>query len=537
MSLLGATRHNLQSALDLLHLIYLRALNEMEAKPLATTEKGGAPFFSPDGQWVGFVSRSGPKLMKVSVTGGAPQTITERFVLSADWGVHGDLVVSLGDGLGRVSSEGGEIEQLTSVDRAGRELGHRLPQWLPGGESVLFTIGTGDMTSWDDALIAVLSLSTGRYHVVLEGGTHARYSETGHLVYVRGGSLYAAPFDLAEREVTGPSFPVLDGVTIDPGGWGTGDFSLSKSGSLVYAHGGSLEYHGRVWWVDRDGDADVLIDEDGAFHLPRISPDGRWVTLGRRGSNPSVWVYDVSRTTLSRLAHGFVNNFPIWTPDGRRVTFFSSADGRIPGNIFWQTADGSLPAEQLLPPDYTGRMLFPVSWSPDGKTLAFERHRPETQYDIMLLSLEGDRTVTPFLQSEFDEDKPNFSPDGRWMAYVSNETGRYEVYVRPFPASTGKWLVSTDGGDFPRWNPKGRELFYRNGDKLMLVDVGTQKGQLTLGSPRVLFETALDADFDVAPDGEHFLMADRRPSPPTVTQLNLILNWAEELKRLVPTDN
>ena len=189
---------------------------------------------------------------------------------------------------------------------------------------------------------------------------------------------------------------------------------------------------------------DVLIDEDGAFHRPRISPDGRWVTLGRRGSNPSVWVYDVSRTTLSRLAHGFVNNFPIWTPDGRRVTFFSSADGRIPGNIFWQTADGSRPADQLLPRDYTANLLSPVSWSPDGKTLAFEQHRTETQYDIMLLSLEGDRTVTPFLQSEFNEGGPIFSSDGRWMAYASDESGRL-CMCGPFrPRAGSGWSPRTE---------------------------------------------------------------------------------------------
>ena len=293
-----------------------------------------------------------------------------------------------------------------------------------------------------------------------------------------------------------------------------------------------------MWWVDRDGGTDVLIDERGGFSRPRLSPDGRWVALAQRGSNVSVWVYDVERTTLSRLAHGFINNFPQWTPDSRRLTFHSSADGRTQGNIFWQAADGSRPAEQLLPPDYTGNRLFPWSWSPDGKTLAFEQHRPETQTDIMLLHLrEEGRTVMPFLESEFNEGSPTFSSDGRWMAYVSDETGRYEVFVRPFPASTGKWLVSTEGGVWPRWNPKGRELFYRNGDELMAVDVGTEKGQLIFGKPRVLFETALDSDFDVAPDGQHFVMVDRPPSPPPVTQLNLILNWGEELKRLVSSEN
>ncbi len=400
--------------------------------------------------------------------------------------------------------------------------------------TVHIPVDPGDIDSFDDASIAVLSLETGEYRVIVEGGTNARYSPTGHLVYARAGSLLAVPFDLNELRVKGTPAPILHGVTMRPD-FGNAEFSVSRDGSLIYAPGDSRGDNHRVLWVDREGQAQPLIETPRGFYLPRLSPDGRLLALNISGANGSVWVYDLHRSSLARLTFSFDNDYAIWTPDSRRVTFGSTREG--PWNLFWQTADGSAKAERIVPSEHRQQ---PGSWSPNGKVLAFEEFRPETGRDIWILAREGNRKPEPFLKTEFNEGDPMFSPDGRWIAYVSDESGQYEVYVRPFPSSERKFQVSTEGGTPPVWNPGGRELFYRNGDKMMVVDIET-KGDLTLGKPRLLFERRSPGwwglYFDVAPDGQRFVMIDDSEAKPAPTQLNLVLNWSEELKRLAPNDN
>ena len=516
--------------------LYLRSMDQPEAHPGDGSEGAKMPFFSPDSQWVGFLASG--NLMKASVSGGAPVTLssTGQNVRGASWGPDGRIVLSPGTsaGLARISEDGGEPEVLTNPDRGRGEKTHRFPEVLPGGKAILFTIGTGDITSFDDASIAVLSLETGEYRVLVEGGTNARYSTTGHLVYARAGSLLAVPFDLNELRVKGAPTPILHGVTISSVN-GPAEFSVSRDGSLIYAPGDSRGDNHRVLWVDREGQAQPLIETPRGFYLPRLSPDGRLLALNISGANGSVWVYDLHRSSLARLTFSFDNDYAIWTPDSRRVTFGSTREG--PWNLFWQTADGSAKAERIVPSEHRQQ---PASWSPNGKVLAFEEFRPETGRDIWILAREDDRKPEPFLKTEFNEGDPMFSPGGRWIAYVSDESGQYEVYVRPFPSSERKFQVSTEGGTPPVWNPGGRELFYRNGDKMMVVDIET-KGDLTLGKPRLLFERRSPGwwglYFDVAPDGQRFVMIDDSEAKPAPTQLNLVLNWSEELKRLAPNDN
>lgn len=466
------------------------------------------------------------------VSGGAPVSITTSGYYGASWGEKG-IVFSSGvnGGLSWVSAGGGDVTALTTIDPDRREKSHRFPQILPGGETVLFTLGSADIGSWDDASIAVLSLATGEYRVVLEGGIHARYSPSGHLVYARGDNLLAAPFDLDALEVTGAPVPVLRGVTTVPR-TGVAGFALTQDGSLLYAPGGTLGDDLRVVWVDREGRSEPLVEAPGNYHTPQLSPDGSSLALNLGGANESIWIYDIARATLTRSIYGYDNMRPAWMPGGDRLTFQSTRTGAW--NLFWQPADGSGEAESLTTSELDRTS---GSWSPDGKTLVFVERHPETGRDVWSLSTDGGEASDRLLGEPFNEVEPRIAPDGRWLAYVSNESGQNEVYVRSFPSMSRKRQVSTDGGHYPLWNPNGRELFYRDEDKMMVVEIASN-GEL--GAPKVLFEKPLayssaGLNYDVAPDGRRFVMIDESDAEPAPTQLVLVQNWAEELRRLVPT--
>jgi serine/threonine-protein kinase len=516
--------------------LFLREMEELEARPVPGTEGASLPFFSPDGQWLGFVAEN--ELKKVALTGGPPLTITEitQNVFGASWGPNDMIVFTLGaaSGLSQVSAGGGVPQVVTTPDVERGERGHRWPEVLPGGQAVLFTIWNRIV---EDAWIGVVSLETGGVKRLLEGGTNAHYARTGHIVYARAdGALLAVPFDLARLELTDPVIPLLEDVGVNR--WrGDVDFTLSSNGSLVYISG--REANGTMVMVDRQGTAQPLTEEPRNFFVPRFSPDGKRVALGiSEGGASDVWIYEVEQGLLSRLTFGGNSNFPIWTPDGKRVTFTSARTGAGTRNLFWIPADGSGPAEPLLIAEYH---QFPGSWSPDGQTLVFWETHPKTQPDIWALPLEGERTPRPFLQTQYMEVSPMLSPDGRWLAYGSNESGRYEVYVRPFPDSgSGRWQISTDGGTEPLWARNGRELFYRNEDKMVVVAIATEP-VFKVGTRKVLFKVLFEksrmslpvhAQYDIHPDGERFVMIKREEvSSP---QLIVVLNWFEELKHRVP---
>ena len=515
--------------------LYVRAIDASVAKAIDGTAGAQMPFFSPDSHWLGY--RVGQKLMKVSVSGdspGPPVTIKDGVTIErgATWGPDGWIVYNreYNTGLSRISVDGGEPEVLTTPIRERNEKTHRLPQMLPGGKAVIFTLGNGDISSFEEASIAVLDLETREYRVLLEGGANPHYSPTGHLVYARDGSIFAVPFDRNALEVKGLPVPLVSGVVTSPL-QGAAEFDVSRDGTLVYAPGDAWGEDYRMVWVDRQGRSQPLIEASGAYRPTRISSDGRSLAVYVEGANANVWLYDIPRGTLGRLTFGFDNNMPIWTPDGDRVTFRSSRTG--PNNLFWQAAAGGGEAEQLVASNY---VKTAESWSPDGKVLAFHERRPETGDDIWILKMEADRTAEPFLQTPFNERRAMFSPDGRWIAYQSDASGRNEIYLSRFPASPGEWQVSNEGGTETRWNPNGRELFYRNADKMMAVDVDSQ-GELVLGKPRLLFERSLlREDYDVAPDGQRFVMVDESESAPAPTQLNLVLNWFQELEQRVPQE-
>jgi serine/threonine-protein kinase len=418
---------------------------------------------------------------------------------------------------------------------------------------VLFTAGRSG--SFDNARIGVLSLNTGEQRVLVEGGTNARYVPTGpgpddrgggYLVYWRNASLFAVPFDLRALQVTGSPVPIVEGVLGFPP-VGFADYTFSDAGTLVFASGGAEGSAGLLVWVDRQGQAQPLPKAPPHRYLvPRLSPDGRRaaVAIGNI-AQADVWVYDLERGALTRLTFQGHNTFPAWTPDGNRITFFSVAPDKKQ-SLAWVPADGSRAPEILAPVSDTAMYL---SWSPAGKLLAFAKGSVSSR-DIFLLtgpgSVPGDRKETPFLQTPPNEYAPEFSPDGRWIAYVSIESARPEVYVRSAPSATGaapgtgKWQVSTDGGVFPRWSrgPGGasRELFYRTGDKVMAVEIEPGPA-FRARTPKVLFEgryLTLNGSWDVSADGKRFLMLKSAGEQETASgQVQVVFEWFEEIRRRV----
>ena len=515
--------------------LYVRSLNELAGRPIPGTAGTYHGAFSPDGKWLVFGGEDG-LLKKVALAGGAPQTlcnyreIAGGGTLGLSWTPDGDALIFGGDlGLTRVSAAGGTPELLHSTVKD-VELYHGFPQVLPGGKAVLFTVGQIGGQS-----VAVLSLETGQRRTLIERGGRARYVPTGHLVYGWEDKLLAAPFDLDQLQFTGPPAVVLEGIAIYTKELGQTQFSVSESGSFVYIPGGLSQR--TLVWVDRQGAVEPLAAPPRVYDDPHLSPDGQRlaVQIGPAG-NSDIWIYHIPRETLTRLTFEG-GNIPRWMPDGKRVAFGSRRAGG-PENLFWKPADGSGPAEQLMESE---RVQLPSSWSPDGQVLAFEEFHPTTEIDIWVLPLQGERKPRPFLQTRFIERAAVFSPDGHWLAYVSNESGRNEVYVQPYPGPGGKWQISNEGGNEPLWAKNGRELFYRDGDKMMAVPVTTQPN-FRAGTPTLLFEGQYHNDFnwsppnyDVTPDGQRFLMI-QPGEQEAATQINVVLNWFEELKRLVPTE-
>jgi len=522
--------------------LYLRAMDALEARPIPGTEGAGSPFFSPDGQWIGFFTVGG-SLKKVSASGGATLTLfSAPGARGGAWGPNDTIVFAPTPtvGLSQVSAAGGAPQPFTKLSAG--ETGHRWPQFLPDGKSILFTAMT--VGPADDANIAVQQLDSSESKVLIRGGTYARYAPSGHLVYYRAGTLMAVPFDLARLEIQGTPAPVLEGVQSSPGNADVGQFSFSTPGTLVYVPGGPQSSALSLVMVDRHGAGQPLSAPAQAYDNAKLSPDGRRAALGLGGS---IWIYDLARDTLTRLTFEGQSVGPLWTPDSKRIAYRSARPGKAQ-NIFWKPADGSGPEERLTTSEY-GNLAG--SFSPDGKTLVFSETRPETGSDIWVVELEGDPSASSgqagkprvWLQTPFAESTGRLSPDGHWMAYLSDESGRFEVYVRPFPGPGPQYQISTEGGQELAWSPKGNELFYRVGaqrDKMMVVDVQTQS-TFSAGKPRLLFEASYytggqtGAEYSVTPDGQHFLMMKAKDAQAAaLSQINVVQNWFEELKQKVP---
>lgn len=507
--------------------LYLRSLEGLEAKPIPGTEGATSPFFSPDGKWLGFFA--GGKLKKVSVSGGEALTLCDApDSRGASWGSQGMIVFAptRASALQIVSDAGGAPRPVTEI--AKDEDSHRWPEFLPGGEAVLFAAYYSG-ANWNSAQIAVQSLRTDERRNLIRGGTHPHYAASGHLVYAQGGNLMAAAFDLRRLGVTGAAAAVVEGV-LQSTFSGAAQYSFSATETLVYVPGSDQATQRRLVWVSRSGVEQPLAAPTRAYRGPRLSPDGRQVAVAVEGQETEVWLYDVSRETLTRLTFQRGTSYnPVWTPDGKRITFNITSGPQ--GGIYWLRADGSGGLERLT--EFGGG----PTWSPDGKLLAFHSGSPSSTWLLRM----DDRKAAPFLRTSFNQGATQFSPDGRWVTYISDETGHPEVYVQPYPGPGEKWQISTEGGTEPLWNPNGRELFYRSGDKMMSAEI-TTRPRFSAGKAKVLFvgqyqpsqNSARTANYDVSPVGQRFLMLKPGGQGQAVTQINVVLNWLEDMKRRAP---
>ena len=505
--------------------IYRRDMEKFEEEPIRGTENGNNPFFSPDGAWLGFTTRGGV-LKKISLAGGPPVTLCDCGAGDGTWGSNDVIVFQKGGVLAMVPASGGDPTDVTTLGEG--ETIHRQAEILPGGKALLFTAVSGSI---DNASIEVHSFDTGERRRLV-GGAHPFYAPTGHVVFVREQSLWAIAFDAETLTTKGEAIPLVEGVRVERGG--ATQFALADNGTLAYV---PIEIAGHgvgraLEWVDRQGNRTPLEQEQRDFSHPRFSPDGRRILLQiAEEGQKDVWLYDVERDTLARQTFDAISGAPIWTPDGARLTF-TSYTGTY--EFYWKLAEGGEGREQLLDLQRASSWeKWPRSWSPDGMRLAFQDVGSETGADIWILLLD-EQLASPFLATSANEDWPVFSPDGQWIVYESDESGQREVYLTDYPGAEHKHKVSIAGGGNPRWKADGSELFYISEEgELMAVTVATTP-TLQLGAPHALFELS-GRDYDVHPSGEHFLIVstEREAEP---GQINIVLNWFEELKRLVPTD-
>jgi len=521
---------------------FLHSLSELQPKmsPLDV----GAPFFSYDGRWVGVMGAAAgkPVIRKMAVDGGPPADVCPKGYIGATWAEDDTIyfVADMPGGLVRVPAVGGEPMEVVKIDLAKGERQHRYPCALPGGKAILLTLGTVDSETFDDARITVLNLQTGQTKTLVEGGTHPRYSPSGHLLYARGGKVFAVRFDADRLETTGQPFLVLEDVLMSRNS-GVANYDVSATGDLVYAAGPTDKGERLLVWVDRNGKVEPLKLPPKAYLHPRISPDMRQLAVEIEGPNHNFYVYDFAREVLSHMTTDGVSHWPIWSPDGTQIVYRAGAMNKFK---MWQMpADRSGPAAQL---PGTGISQSAESWSPDGHSLAYTAITPEAGAHIMIESLEGDHQSRPFAEIRAAAGSPKFSPDGRWLAYCSNESKRPQVYVQAFPGPGPKTQVSSDGGTDPVWKRSGGELYFRNGDKMMAVQVSTIPN-FTAGQPRTLWEGhyshgmstscgppgATSSNYDVTADGQRFLMIkDEAPDTAISKQIIVVLGWSDEVNRL-----
>ncbi len=518
--------------------LFTRRLDQPKVTELPGTQGASRPFFSPDGQWVGFLTPN--RLNKIAVEGGAVVPLGDINLTTfagASWSEDGSILVSeaFGKGLRRVPAAGGPPEVVAPLGNGEIALAH--PQMLPGAQAILFAAipAAPDLEAFT---IEVFTLADRHRKILLRGGQSPRYLPTssgaGHLVYVNNATLFAIPFDLEKLETHGAAVPVLDDVAYQSPS-GTGQFDVSRTGTLVYrrASGGASGME-TLQWVDPSGQKEPLQAEPGVYRFPSLSPDGKRVALTVAEGGQDVWVYDSKRDAMTRLTFSGFNISPRWSPDGQSVVFSSAGNG-----IFQTRADGASQPHALT---QSKTLQNPGSFTPDGKRLAYLEVAGNIQIWTVPLEDQGGQVRAgkpePWLKSSFDDANPVFSLDGRWLAYQSNESGKNEVYVRAFASSSSgpgaKWQISNSGGVTPRWSRSGHELVYQSGDQVMAARYTVQGDTFVAEKPRVWIAKLGGTLFDVAPDGRRVAVlapVASADAPKQEHEVVLLLNFFDELRR------
>ena len=518
--------------------LYLRSMDAREARLIPGTEDPLAdPEFSPDGQSIIFIT-PGDVLKRMPISGGAPVELTRitpgssLSYDSADW-----ILYAQPDGVYRISANGGPSELIVPSTQGE---GIRNPRLLPDGDSVLFS--TTSIGSAEDEQVVAQSIATGERTVLISSGSDARYLPSGHLVYALQDGLYAVAFDLETLTALGVPVQLGQGLRRSPG-TRSANYGVSDDGTLVYMTGGSAADVRTLLWVDREGNEEPIAAPPRAYQSPRLSPDGTVVALTVQGQDLDIWTWDLIRETSTRLTFDpGADRFPVWSPDGRRIAYSAEAATDDPNTILvWKAADGSGTAEQLAG---SSRQIFSTSFLPDATGILVFGELPSSSFndDIAVVPRNGSGQITTLLDSPAFEAMPEISPDGRWLAYVSNESGNDEIYVRPFPdVGAGLWQISTDGGSEPLWARNGEELFFRRDGAVVAVRIQTDP-VFSVGNPEVILEGPYlqgilgGRSYDINADGDKFLMLATITDESAAPQIVIVQNWVEELKRIVPTE-
>jgi len=508
--------------------LYLRSLREAEARPIDGTETAVGPFFSFDGRSVAFFDTGDSQFKRIPLTGGAARPICgAESPIGSSWGEDGSIVLApkYNGGLSRVSSQGGRPEPLTTLDNRA-ETSHAYPQVLPGGKAVLFTVEVPGRP-WDDARLVIQDLTTGRRSVAVEGGCGGRYVRTGHILYGRRSSLMAVPFDLERREASGPSVTMIGGVSTNAG-TGAVQFDVSDDGTLVYVSRGSRSSERTLVWVDRRGVVAPATATGAHYLRVDVSPDGRRVAAEIYAADNDIWLLDLTSGALTRRTFDHENHSPLWAPDGRRLLFRSDRDGSP--NVYALPAEAAGQPRRLTTAPFWQR---PTSIAKDGSALLFDQTSGRGDQDVWMLPLRGEGKPVPIAETAFNESGASLSPDRAWIAYQSDESGRPEIYIQPFPGPGGKQRISLDGGTHPAWSPDGRELFFQQGPKLMACRVSASPS-FSPSRPELAFEAPWILEWTVARDGR-FLVVRSSEEETSTREIHVILNFGEELKRRAPT--
>jgi Tol biopolymer transport system component len=524
--------------------LYLREMDNKAAVLLVGAGDANNPFFSPDGQWIAFCGEG--KVKKVSVRGGAAVALADIIgCRGGSWSEDGSIVFpkQFTTPLFRIPAAGGEPEPITHLDTARSDITHRWPQFLPGGKALLFTVSS-DNNFFEHARVEVVSLDKGAPKVLVENAYFGRYLAGGYLSYVSQGTVFAAPFDAKELKITGTAIPVLQGVDTDISS-GSVQMSVSRNGTVVYLAGGTLNQSVNIVELDRKGTASLTIDDHPDAASPSISPDGKRLAFQ---STSGIWVRDIARGTTSPLSPGTSGaSYPVWSPDGEWIAYaHPHINSKGTGQAIYRKRSDGTGEEQALTPDNILN-AFPSSWSPDGKILAFSQLSDKDGSCCELWTLALDENGKPQVPQRFLEQgsngkaaQPQISPDGRWMAYFSWESGVPQISVVPFSGTGGKWQISTTGGTEPRWSKTGHELYYlATGVSLVAVPYSVDKNSFQPGKPEVVYSGRFEprapfTSYDVMPDGQHFVVFQfaggraATPSSPTV-----VLNWLDEVRRQV----
>jgi len=538
-------------------MLWVRPLNSLDARMLPGTNGAQSPDWSADGRFIAFAAPGEAKLKKIEVAGGPAQTLADLRggYTRATWNREGIILFGAASGgIRRVSASGGEAPAITELDVSLGEVGHNTPWFLPDGRHFLYTAWSSQP---ENRAIYVGSLDSKARKRLMTAESKALYAPPGFLLFLRSQTLMARPFDADRLEFTGEAVPVAEEVAYNPQ-LGQSAFYASNEGTLIYRKGSVVQGQGtRQWlWMDRTGKT------SGTIHLPlnvnadlRLSPDGKQVAcfeggidafvLG--GGSNDIWLYDLDRNLSTRLTTDAApDGFPVWSPDGTRLVF-SSRRGNAATALYEKPSNAAVPEQIVFQPE-SGTAVFAGDWSLDGRFVVFEKVMPSgtgRRRDLWMLPMSGERKPSAYLATPFDEGQPVLSPNGKWLAYVSNEARTYQVVVQPFPdPSSGKWQISTDGGVYPRWRRDGRELYYLDRQRRIVAVSVTEEGGFKIGKTTPLFETALPfpdgpptfVPYDVSADGQRFLISVRQDQLPpatnsTPTPITVVLNWTAALKQ------